>query len=1823
MQRTASASLGHRAMLCQVQHMPSMRLTMSGTHPIGFLVLLFTLLPSIATIQKLNSIKDLKTIAFGQSVPAHSLVLLHWFANNIELDNNNAIELTFEPNQGDYGTHHYGNYEGMLDPLPPGNRAYQYYTLGNLNHMNTNQGNLERLPQYVAGQLNNLMVHEELNRDRIVFRLRNQNTIDRVYITQHYGVNQGRGTVYDPEHTYQITTNLLRELRIFSLDQSGVSELSEIRDHFRSGVDNQQLNSIRNKWGDLACLGLLVFIVMSEKNLPRKTPRAPAPQQNRPAKQNLRPKRPVGGNVHHGEGMFTVVNIPEYNPYQEQNQIKLEVTAGKNGKATVCWRGVPRHILQGGVKLVLFKNDGDTRQILNWSTATTSGVFETSVPLNKGLQVRLHEARRFCIFFTRVGEEISRGPEYHNAKAETLVSIAGFNAKLNMFVKDGTACARLYIPDYTTDWKDIFKKCWVGFYTSEIKQTNQYETWQWQWATKFEEKDNVLDNVYEYHSSVPVALGVHVRFIDGTGAERARTLAWRQDNKTRELRRQQRGHHTKRLTMSGTHPICFLVLLFTLLPSIATIQKLNSIKDLKTIAFGQSVPAHSLVLLHWFANDIEFDTNNEIQLSFEPDQEHYGTHHYGNYERILDPLPRGHGTYQYYTLGNLNHMNTNQGDTLTLPSYYTNRLNNLMESEEPNRSRILFRLRNRNTVDQVYITQHYGVNRGQGTVYDPQHTYQITTNLLRELRVFSLDDNNRRLSEIANDCGGGINDARLLSLRGRWGNLAHLGLLVLVVMGGNKLSSATIQKLNSIKDLKTIAFGQSVPAHSLVLLHWFANNIEFDNNNEIQLSFEPDQEHYGTHHYGNYQRILDSLPTGHDTYQYYTLGNLNDMNTNQGDTLTLPSYYTNRLNNLMESEEPNRSRILFRLRNRNTVDQVYITQHYANREQGTGYDRQHTYQITTNLLRELRVFSFDDNNGRLSDIANYFGGGISDAQLLSLRSVWGNLARLGLLVLVVMGRNNLSSATIQKLNSIEDLKTIKFGQSVPAHSLVLLHWFANDIEFDNNEIQLSFEPDQGHYGTHRYGNYERVLDPLPPGHGICQYYTLGNLNYRKTKQGNALTLPPYFTNRLNNLMVYEEPNRSRILFRLRNGNTVDQVYITQHYGVNRGQGTVYDPQHTYQITTNLLSELRVFSLANNNNRRLSEIANDYGGGISDAQLLSLRSMWGDLARLGLLVLVVMGGNNLSSGRAGANHIAVNIESNNPTRNDVSGSSSSTSGDNKTREIRRQQRGHHTKRTQDNKTREIRRQQRGNHTKRLTMSGTHPIGFLVLLFTLLPSIATIQKLNSIKDLKTIAFGQSVPAHSLVLLHWFANDIEFDNNEIQLSFEPDQGHYGTHHYGNYERVLDPLPSGQSTYQYYTLGNLNHLNTNQGDTLTLPPYFTNRLNNLMESEEPNRSRILFRLRNGNTVDQVYITQHYGVNWRQGTEYDRQHTYQITTNLLRELRVFSLANNNNRRLSDIANDYGGGISDAQLRSLRSMWGDLARLGLLVLVVMGGKKLISGRAGANHIAIDMDIDGYNPTRNDTPPPHNDISGSSCSPSELNSIKDLKTIAFGQSVPAHSLVLLHWFANNIEFDNNNEIQLSFEPDQGHYGTHHYGNYQGILDPLPPGHSTYQYYTPQYYTLGNLNHMNTNQGNTLTLPSYFTNRLNNLMVSEEPNRSRILFRLRNRNTVDQVYITQHYANWRQGSEYDRQHTYQITTNLLRELRVFSLANNNNRRLSDIANDYGGGISDAQLLSLSVWGDLARLGLLVLVVMGGKNLSSGGRITRPESSDDSREDTTPRG
>lgn len=447
--------------------------------------------------QELNSLNDLKRVYSANSLPMHSLTLLHWFANNVDIDNNDVVRLSFDTNR-DFGSHTYRNYEGLL---PSVSQGYQYCTIGNVNRPPGNTCPFyEDFPNYVLYPRVIENYGTGRNRDRIIVSVQTQTysarRVSQVYLTQHYN-DWNHGSGYDPDNTFIITTNLLQQLRLFSFTDNTQS-LQELRDQFDNNIDDNMLNDLINIEGRAqARLGLLYLIVVPRSN-------------------NL-----VGVCRSYRRLARAVKTTGDMQNCEIQH-IYLQVMTGGNGKAQIIWRNVPRDKLDGGVAVALFKNQMDQGKSLTFKKIQDSeGSYDTSVTLNDGLQVRLHKVEGW---YPTLKEEICRGNEFQSPQA---VSITGY-AQLQLFVRDGTACSRLYVKKGCDQWTTDFKWSWVALYTSAGKDTNDYITSQWQWATKFEQGlDSGEYDTFEYCTGTTVTPGLQARFIIENYEEKARSPVWR------------------------------------------------------------------------------------------------------------------------------------------------------------------------------------------------------------------------------------------------------------------------------------------------------------------------------------------------------------------------------------------------------------------------------------------------------------------------------------------------------------------------------------------------------------------------------------------------------------------------------------------------------------------------------------------------------------------------------------------------------------------------------------------------------------------------------------------------------------------------------------------------------------------------------------------------------------------------------------------------------------------------------------------------------------------------------------------------------------------------------------------------------------------------------------------------------------------------------------------------------------------------------------------------------------------------------------------------
>ena len=159
---------------------------------------------------------------------------------------------------------------------------------------------------------------------------------------------------------------------------------------------------------------------------------------------------------------------------------------------------------------------------------------------------------------------------------------------------------------------------------------------------------------------------------------------------------------------------------------------------------------------------------------------------------------------------------------------------------------------------------------------------------------------------------------------------------------------AKIQLLAKMDDLSVSRFGQPGPRHGLQLLFWFAKEyINFDNNNQIIMNYNPKDGSFGFHFF---QNRIDSLEEGRllpcQSSSYYEVGNLH-----KSGAYDLPNYVKQKFTGYIDGS--NTDRLIIGLNSNGKINKVYVTQH----ENERNFSHDHTYQISESLLYEIHNIS--------------------------------------------------------------------------------------------------------------------------------------------------------------------------------------------------------------------------------------------------------------------------------------------------------------------------------------------------------------------------------------------------------------------------------------------------------------------------------------------------------------------------------------------------------------------------------------------------------------------------------------------------------------------------------------------------------------------------------------------------------------------------------------------------------------------------------------------------------------------------------------------------
>ncbi|XP_066518145.1 uncharacterized protein [Hoplias malabaricus] len=473
----------------------------------------------VSTIPTLHKIEDLKSTEFGREYPRHGLLVLHWLASQISIDETEDILLHFKPSRQDYGFQRDTNPQIVEKvTLSHDSLGREFYSIGSLSLEEVRT----KLPSYVTQDYYNSLENPNRDIDRIVVRMQRSSPmrVDKVYITQREGKD------YDLNKTYEISPKLLREIQVLQKPLNMfLVLLSGMYDNLNSTsteLDDPRLRLNKD---------LLTHRKIVEKHLKTIFEQPDLRWLLSLAGYNTDARYKVHKETWHCSTDEKVqhVNLNPETACEGTKPVKIEVRSTSNGYARLTWNNIPENILKQSPTIVLFGSD--TSGVLDTFVSLedqSSGSADTFVALNHGLQPRLvtFDFKTDHGFIGLSYSVFLRGPQFDAANRVLPTEISGYNASLQLYTTDGYACVRLYIKKSFNNWKDEFQASWVGFYAKEQDDDRDYQ--HYQWVSMFEkvgDKDDTKEYlIYQYVSSISIGPGVQARFLFSQQTVRYRFL---------------------------------------------------------------------------------------------------------------------------------------------------------------------------------------------------------------------------------------------------------------------------------------------------------------------------------------------------------------------------------------------------------------------------------------------------------------------------------------------------------------------------------------------------------------------------------------------------------------------------------------------------------------------------------------------------------------------------------------------------------------------------------------------------------------------------------------------------------------------------------------------------------------------------------------------------------------------------------------------------------------------------------------------------------------------------------------------------------------------------------------------------------------------------------------------------------------------------------------------------------------------------------------------------------------------------------------------------
>uniref|UniRef100_A0A8C2GBR6 Uncharacterized protein n=1 Tax=Cyprinus carpio TaxID=7962 RepID=A0A8C2GBR6_CYPCA len=508
-----------------------------------FCFLLFCLsLASVSSVRKLTSIEELKITRYANRFPRHGLPLLFWLAQNVNFDQNNNMVLNFFPNENAYGFHYFGNTDRPR-LLPSLSSGQSYYSVGNLN---TRIHPLARaLPAYVQMHYRNSNLPER-NMDRLIVSLdqTRPNRIFSLYATAH---NRGL-TDFNPSDTYEIDPALVSQIRQF-IQQAGYIGSSKliwknIPDNlFRTSTVNIDIcqNAYSSDTNECRKQDIKESVEINESDGSLET----SVLLNAGLQPRLR--RYYSDVLWYGAEVDGANRVLPIRIKGCDASLQLYTANGKAcarlyvKKTFSNWKSVLQNSWVGFYKTSQDKSEnyGTYQYVVNFEKMKDGTdnfdiyQYKSDLTIAPGVQIRFLLDKYYDKVLAQTTPwesdeeetpawsfpEFFYEPDFYDANNVVPIKIDKYDAGLQLFTKEGKACARLYMKKTFKNWKETFSKSWVGFYTSSQDKNKNYDTYQY--ATKFEKVDDAQNfDIYQYKTDLTIAPGVQIRFLMDSGYDK-------------------------------------------------------------------------------------------------------------------------------------------------------------------------------------------------------------------------------------------------------------------------------------------------------------------------------------------------------------------------------------------------------------------------------------------------------------------------------------------------------------------------------------------------------------------------------------------------------------------------------------------------------------------------------------------------------------------------------------------------------------------------------------------------------------------------------------------------------------------------------------------------------------------------------------------------------------------------------------------------------------------------------------------------------------------------------------------------------------------------------------------------------------------------------------------------------------------------------------------------------------------------------------------------------------------------------------------------------